>query len=218
MRGTESRPRRNLMRRRALSWPTAILLAAILLGPLRVTGSAQDALDKFVMPLSGPGRPSRHLGKFSGYTNYWQSIAWSWYQHGNLFLIGQPNVAVAIAQNKADIAEEIGLPGLVVDEGFIATWLRSQAAELEARRGGLASRARERGRHHLGSNPSSPLGTRLLAQTSPRMDGSGRLSAAIRPGPGLPGDRRLRARGRRAAHFCRHERRCRGIGGASRSS
>ena len=106
-------------------------------GPSARSGRVTGRADTFIR-LSGPGpadaagaAPVEYPGRFSGYTNYWQTSAWSWRQHGNLFLIGQPDVARAIAQNKTDIAEELGLPGLVVDEGFLEAWLRSRPAEIE---------------------------------------------------------------------------------------
>jgi len=77
-----------------------------------------------------PAPPVEYRGRFSGYTNSWQTIAWRWEQYGSLFLIGQPDVAQAIGQNKADIAEELGLAGLVLDEGFLDGWLESEATEL----------------------------------------------------------------------------------------
>ncbi|MGE5741095.1 MAG: hypothetical protein ACM32H_03575, partial [Candidatus Aminicenantes bacterium RBG_16_66_30] len=104
-------------------------------------------------------------GRFSGYTNYWQSIAWSWHQHGNLFLIAQPDVAAAIAQNKADIAEELGIPGLVVDEGFLSAWLGSRPEEYEDPGGDdVLGKALDRSDVLAWVKPSSPLGLKLSAK------------------------------------------------------
>lgn len=114
-------------------------LAILLAAALAATAPAQDrtapeALAGFVRSTgpsgASPAAPVEYRGRFSGYTNYWQTIAWRWEQYGNLFLIGQPDVAQAVAQNKADIAEELGLPGLVLDEGFLDGWLASEATEL----------------------------------------------------------------------------------------
>ncbi len=156
------------MRHRAMIWSTTVFLAAVLLGPRPVPGASQDALDKFVR-LSGPvstdaadPAPIEYRGRFSGYTNFWQTSAWSWHQHGNLFLIGQPDVAQAIAQNKADIAEELGLPGLVLDEGFLEAWLRSGPAEIMDPDSGALSAALERGDVLVWLETGSPLGGKLL--------------------------------------------------------
>jgi hypothetical protein len=126
------------------------------------SGTGQD-LDKFVRVTGASSVPApvAYPGRFSGYTNFWQTSAWSWRQHGNLFLIGQPDVAAAIAQNKADIAEELGLPGLVMDEGFLAAWLETRAAELEDPDEEDLARALGEGNVLVWTRPSSALGVRL---------------------------------------------------------
>jgi len=149
------------------------VLAMSLAGPARAAG--QDRLDKLTRisgTTSAPGAPVEYGGRFSGYTNYWQSIAWSWQQHGNLFLIAQPDVAAAIAQNKADIAEELGLPGLILDEGFIEAWLAARAAEFEDPGEEELLEALAAGDVVAWIKASSPLGAKLLAKA-----------------PGLPGAR-----------------------------
>jgi hypothetical protein len=83
---------------------------------------AAESLDRF-KPVLAPGQDLAAIetpGRFSGYTNYWHTISWSWSQYGNLFLISRPDLAGAIAQNKLDIAEELGLAGLVLAEGFLS--------------------------------------------------------------------------------------------------
>ncbi len=101
-------------------------------------------------------------GAFSGYTNYWQNLGWRWVRRGNLFLLGQPDVSRAVAQNKADIAEELGLPGLVIDEGFLEAWLGEAAVDLEDPDGEALSKALGRRPVLAWIKPSGPLGTRLL--------------------------------------------------------
>ncbi len=143
-----------------------IILIITLLAPGMVSAGGQDRLAGFVR-VSGPSptaAPVVWSGRFSGYTNYWQNIAWQWAQHGNLFLIGQPDVGQAIAQNKADIAEELGIPGLVVDEGFLAAWLRSRPAEIEDAADGALEAALGRGDVLVWAAPSSPLGAKLLSK------------------------------------------------------
>jgi len=139
-----------------------ILLAALAASfPLTCSGAAQE-LDRFVRASgTAPAAPVVHPGRFSGYTNYWQTLAWSWRQHGNLFLIGQPDVAAAIAQNKADIAEELGLPGLVMDEGFLEAWLGTRTAELEDPGEEALRQALAKGDVFVWARPSTPLGVRL---------------------------------------------------------
>jgi hypothetical protein len=129
--------------------------------------AAQDRLESFVRT-SGPSgtaaAPVVWQGRFSGYTNYWQTTAWNWQQYGNLFLIGQPDVAATIAQNKADIAEELGIPGLALDEGFLSAWLESRPADLENPGDDALSKALDARDVVVWAKTSSPLGKRLLAK------------------------------------------------------
>jgi hypothetical protein len=106
--------------------------------------------------------PIWHEGRFSGYTNYWQTIAWRWRQRGNLFLIGQPDIREAISQNSAAIAEELGLPGLSLDEGFLDAWLRSDPTDIQDPDAGALRRALDRGDALVWLDPSSQLGRALF--------------------------------------------------------
>jgi len=127
-----------------------------------------DPLERFLRTsgsiTGAAGSPVAWSGRFSGYTNYWQTNAWTWHQHGNLFLIGQPDIGTAIAQNKADIAEELGLAGLAMDEGFLDAWLARHPAELEDPDDEALGRALDRGDVIVWARASSPLGAKLLAK------------------------------------------------------
>ncbi len=57
--------------------------------------------------------------QFNGYTNYWHDTYTHWYRYGNLFKMAVSNVEKTILQNKVDLADDIGIPGLVMQEGFI---------------------------------------------------------------------------------------------------
>lgn len=151
---------------------TGILLVIILTTSL-VHAAGQDRLAGFTRVSGQPAEaaPVVWKGRFSGYTNYWQSIAWSWHQHGNLFLIGQPDIGQAIAQNKADIAEELGIPGLILDEGFLSGWLGSDPVELEEPAPEALDQAIGRGDVLAWVKPSSPLGAKLQAK-APGLAGS----------------------------------------------
>ena len=141
------------------------LILTTLLFP-RLTAAQEDRLAGFVRA-TGPSPSAAPIvqgGRFSGYTNYWQTNAWTWRQHGNLFLVGQPDVGRAVAQNKADIAEELGLPGLVIDEGFLDSWLRGQPAELDDPGEEELAKALAGGDALVWAKPSTPLGAKLLAK------------------------------------------------------
>ncbi len=147
---------------------TAVILAILgaIIPAQLLAQSEEGPLAGFVRSSSETVKAPRIMwpGRFSGYTNYWQTNAWSWAQHGNLFLIGQPDVATAIAQNKADIAEELGLPGLVLDEGFVDAWLESRPAELEDPGDDDLGKALDVRDALVWVKPSNPLGIRLLAK------------------------------------------------------
>jgi hypothetical protein len=117
---------------RRLSFSLAVALAA---GPLLLSAqSASAKLEDFKFTGS-PGitpRPIMTPGRFAGYTNYWHSLFWNGVQYGNLFQISLPDVDATILQNKVDIAEELGIPGLWMEEGFLEGLLASPRQDLNA--------------------------------------------------------------------------------------
>ncbi|MBS0000064.1 MAG: hypothetical protein KFF73_13880 [Cyclobacteriaceae bacterium] len=58
--------------------------------------------------------------QFNGYTNYWHDIYREWIRYGNLFKMANSNIPMTIAQSKRDLADDMGVPGLKMQEGFIA--------------------------------------------------------------------------------------------------
>jgi hypothetical protein len=64
--------------------------------------------------------------QFNGYTNYWHDTYAKWIRYGNLFKMAVPDVENTIAQCKVDIAEDIGIPGLSLQEGFLNGLLNEQ--------------------------------------------------------------------------------------------
>jgi hypothetical protein len=151
---------------RALTGRMIRIVLAAAVAAVLFPAAPEDRLGSFVR-LSGPSPASSRIatrGRFSGYTNYWQTNAWSWIQHGNLFIIGQPEVSQAIAQNKADMAEELGIPGLVLDEGFLDAWLRSDPLELEDPAAEALDRTLGRRDVLAWIKLTSPLGPRLLVK------------------------------------------------------
>ncbi len=57
--------------------------------------------------------------QFNGYTNYWHDTYSTWYRYGNLYKMALPNLEKTIMQSKVDVAEDMGVPGLIMQEGFI---------------------------------------------------------------------------------------------------
>ncbi len=88
--------------------------------------ASRGLLDRFHAPAVMPDQASaivRTPGRFNGYTNYWHDLSWTWNQYGNFFQMSVPDVGASILQTKADIAEELGVPGLALTEGFLSAWL-----------------------------------------------------------------------------------------------
>ena len=63
--------------------------------------------------------------QFNGFTNYWQDTYTHWYSYGNLFKMAIPDVEKNILQSKVDMAEDMGIPGLLMQEGFITNLIKS---------------------------------------------------------------------------------------------
>ncbi len=79
--------------------------------------SAQS-LDGFKSNKQGSSEPVITDFQFNGYTNHWQNNYRKWYRAGNLFKISVDNVEDAILQSKIDIGQDLGIPGLFMQEGF----------------------------------------------------------------------------------------------------
>jgi hypothetical protein len=61
--------------------------------------------------------------QFNGYTNHWQNSFTEFHRYGNLFKMAVPNVQQTILQSKLNIAEDLGMPGLLMQEGFLTKLL-----------------------------------------------------------------------------------------------
>jgi len=142
-----------------------ILIVVVLIIAVFNLAAGED-LDKFAFtaPFSPTLSPVVSSGQFNGYTNYWQSVYWKWLQYGNLYLASQPDIERSIAQNKVDIAEELGIPGLSLAEGFLEAWLKGSMSELEDPEPEALEKALDRGDVLVWSKAASPLGKRLLGK------------------------------------------------------
>jgi hypothetical protein len=69
--------------------------------------------------------------QFNGYTNYWHDIYREWLHYGNLYKIAIPDIERSIIQSKVDIAEDLGLSGLSLQEGFFSNLSASAYRLLE---------------------------------------------------------------------------------------
>jgi hypothetical protein len=69
--------------------------------------------------------------QFNGYTNYWHDISVDWIRYGNLFKMAVPNVDYTIAQSKVDIADDMKMPGLSLQEGFLYNLLNGEFVSID---------------------------------------------------------------------------------------
>ncbi len=68
---------------------------------------------------------------FNGYTTHWSNVYKKWHRYGNLFKMGSLNIKSTILQSKIDIAEDFGMPGLLMQEGFLAELLSAPYSVVE---------------------------------------------------------------------------------------
>jgi hypothetical protein len=69
--------------------------------------------------------------QFNGYTNYWHDVSHDWVRYGNLFKMAMPNVDYTIAQSKVDVADDMKIPGLSLQEGFVNNLLSTSFVLLD---------------------------------------------------------------------------------------
>ncbi|MBO4558023.1 MAG: hypothetical protein J5693_05405 [Bacteroidales bacterium] len=68
---------------------------------------------------------------WSGYTNWWNSLYTRQWRTGNLSKINVPDAAKVLEQRRLDLALELGLPGLQMQEGFLAGLLGEEYETLD---------------------------------------------------------------------------------------
>jgi hypothetical protein len=97
-----------------------------------LSGQSQS-LDEF--KYSGNFNPEKssisNSFQFNGYTNYWHDVRNNWISYGNLFKIALPDPDYTIAQSRMDIADDIKIPGLSLQEGFINYLLKGSYVTLD---------------------------------------------------------------------------------------
>ena len=93
---------------------------------------AQGLADfRYVSPAGPLKNIVTHDNEFHGYTNHWQDRYMRWVRYGNLFKMAVPEVDKTILQSKVDAAEDLGIPGLVMEEGFLQGLLSAGYVVLE---------------------------------------------------------------------------------------
>jgi hypothetical protein len=127
--------------------------------------AAGESLDHF--RYAGASAPTvTTAGQFNGYTNHWHDVYWTWSQYANLYLISQPDIPRSILQAKLDVAEELGIPGLWMGEGFLDAYLKSRFREFEDPESAALEAALDAGDALVWVKPGSPLARRLLSRVT----------------------------------------------------
>jgi len=97
-----------------------IIMSAMLFALISMAAYSQS-LDNY--KYNGSFNPEENAVRtnfqFNGYTNYWHNIYRENVRYGNLFKMTVPKVDYTIAQSKVDVAEDMKIPGLSLQEGFI---------------------------------------------------------------------------------------------------
>lgn len=112
---------RNTMRK-SNNWAAVLFLSAFM---VCIDSAAAQPLSDYSYRGSLDVLPQavRNEIQFNGYTNHWRNEYKQWFRYGNLYKISIPDVEKMIVQNKIDIAEDMKVPGLWMQEGFILNWL-----------------------------------------------------------------------------------------------
>jgi len=138
---------------------------SIILGLFITSLKAQD-LDQYLYNSTYSPSENKVVNRnqFNGYTNYWHDTYRVWIRYGNFFKIAIPDVEKTITQSKLDIVKEMGLPGLIMQEGFLDGLYNDSYKTLdqptsEELKGSLAA-----GNVLTFVNPESEIGKQLVAK------------------------------------------------------
>lgn len=105
--------------------------------------------------------------QFNGYTNYWHNDYKEWVRYGNLFKMSVPNVEKSIAQSKIDLAEDLQIPGLSIQEGFVSGLLSESCKTLKNPALKDLEESIASGNVLVFTNPESDTGKKLMAKFVP---------------------------------------------------
>ena len=106
--------------------------------------------------------------QFNGYTNYWHNIYRKWYQYGNLYKIAIPDIEKNILQSKVDVAEDMGFPGLLMQEGFVSGLFSEPFKELKNPSRDEISNAVETGNLLIFIDPATEVGKMVTSKLPPQ--------------------------------------------------
>jgi hypothetical protein len=122
---------------------------------------------------------------FSGYTNHWQNIYTEWHRYGNLFKIAVPNVQSTILKSKLTVAEDLQMPGLLMQEGFVSKLLNSEYQTIHPSTVKELEDLITRGNVLLITSPESETGKRMEELATPLFEWVNELNNYQHNDPGL---------------------------------
>ncbi len=105
--------------------------------------------------------------QFNGYTNYWHDSYTNWYRYGNLFKMAVPDVEKTIQQSKVDIAEDLGMPGFTMQEGFMTGLLSEKYTQLNQPSADELERKLKKENVLVFVDPGSDVGKKLIEKLPP---------------------------------------------------
>ncbi len=162
---------------RSISFPgiAIIYLAFLVFSHFPVSGQG----------LSGIGTEPQAAGEssvstsisFNGYTNHWHDYYTRWHRYGNLFKIAFPQLQSTILQSKVDTAEDLGMPGLLMQEGFLSRLFSGSYRTLEHPSLRELERVIGQGNTLVITDPSSEVGRLVEGRAAVIFEWAGRLGS-----------------------------------------
>lgn len=144
----------------AKNFLTITLIFVFLLGISTITKG--QSLQEFNLQNSGNNsHPISNKVQFNGYTNHWQNHFTEWHRYGNLFKTATTDIKPTILQSKIDVADDLGIPGLLLQEGFISDLFSSDYTVLEQPLSEELNGAVGKGNLLVTINPNTELGKQL---------------------------------------------------------
>ncbi len=108
--------------------------------------------------------------QFNGYTNHWQNNYRKLFRTGNLFKMSVDDVEKEILQSKIDIAQDMEIPGLIMQEGFFWNLNSGSYEVLEFPEKDKLLLSLKKGNVLVYISPESQLGKELSATFSGQAD------------------------------------------------
>ncbi len=143
-----------------------LLFLILGLSSLSVKAQTLEEFKYHRMDVAPMNHAVRNDFQFNGFTNYWHDTYTHWYSYGNLFKMAIPVVEKNILQSKVDMAEDMGIPGLLMQEGFIANLISSNFEVLDQPDRTTLEQSVRAGNILVFVDPQSSLGEKLTGGIS----------------------------------------------------